>query len=1119
MSLPTNLVQASVTAAQAVANFKAKGGVAAQSVADGSAAVASLLDQLQLLAAAGVLASITLTDAQPLSLTYASYVADAQALGKVAGDYTAALRAVPAAGAAAMQAASRVASFSVTDGAANVVANLTALNAATRLTSIILTAATPLTLTRAQMTANPTALSRLPANYTLVVTGVAATDAAAVQGNSHVVSFAVVDSTEAIGAVLDALGADNKINKITPSDTAPLSITAAQFTADLAAIAKLPVSQTFAIANVAAAGGAAMQANGRVASFGVRDTAANVAAALAVLSTATKLRSIVLSDASRLTLTQDQFTGFASVLAKLPSGTTLTVTGATSAAAAKLQGTAAVVSFTIADTSINVRQSLDALNGCDKLGAIVLTDSSPLSLAFANYINDAAALNRITGAWTATVTGVGVGAAAAVQANAHVKSFTVLDSAAAVASNLDALNGDTKLTAIVLSGTPMLTLSARQLAADAVALGKIQSVYRLAVTGAVGDLAAAHANTNVTAIQVADTAANLTAALAALNTDPLVTTITLSGGTTLALTFGQFSSYGVVLAKLAGSAVVTVGGVSAAGAAAVQAAGRVSSFTVADTAANITANLDALNGDGKLSSIILTDIPALSLPYAKFLSDGIALGKVAGSFTLSVSGVPAAGAGLVAANPHVAPFAVTDLLDSIGAKLDQLEAIAKAGKLTSITVSDSGGTLTLSQAQYTADADAIALMKGNFTLNHPAAAANATINLIWDNAALAAPAAFRAAVTWTAQYFQSLITNPVTINLRVGYGEVDGSSLGGGVLGAAGPDRGTGLTYAQYRNALATYGGTSAAARTIVNNLPAADPFNGAPVYVASAEAKALGLMPATDTGIDGSMGFAADPSGTLWAYDPANRAVPGRYDLVGVVEHELSHALGRIAIGGTYGTWVSALDVFRYSAPGVHSPIGGGNAYFSIDGGATRLASFSTSSDLGDWASSAGADANVAYSGVGVANQFTQTDITELNALGFATSGTPPAATVGRTAVSAAAGLNTPSLSFLGSPSIAFLNGEAPVFEATLSPPEGIEEIALFQYGMNELWIDLQGAASSALVAFDTTVEGQHAIALANAADTAHGLVLTGMAADQTAADLMTNHLRFTGDGHAVIA
>jgi hypothetical protein len=63
-----------------------------------------------------------------------------------------------------------------------------------------------------------------------------------------------------------------------------------------------------------------------------------------------------------------------------------------------------------------------------------------------------------------------------------------------------------------------------------------------------------------------------------------------------------------------------------------------------------------------------------------------------------------------------------------------------------------------------------------------------------------------------------------------------------------------------------------------------------------------------------------------------------------------------------------------------------------------------------------------------------------------------------------------------------------------------------------------LIGADKVFLQAHDTTVNGVHAISLYSSADPIHGIVLTGMAPSQTAADLLANHLTFAG-GHALIS
>ena len=120
-----------------------------------------------------------------------------------------------------------------------------------------------------------------------------------------------------------------------------------------------------------------------------------------------------------------------------------------------------------------------------------------------------------------------------------------------------------------------------------------------------------------------------------------------------------------------------------------------------------------------------------------------------------------------------------------------------------------------------------------------------------------------------------------------------------------------------------------------------------------------------------------------------------------------------------------------------------------------------------------------------------------------------------GTTSASASMGLNAVSLSFIGAPTVVAL-GSGVTVNVGVAPANGIEESANFQYGVDHLSIGLQGLAISRLVAFDTSVGGQHAIALANSANQTHGIVLLGMGTN--AADLMAHHLAFA-NGSAMVA
>jgi hypothetical protein len=169
------------------------------------------------------------------------------------------------------------------------------------------------------------------------------------------------------------------------------------------------------------------------------------------------------------------------------------------------------------------------------------------------------------------------------------------------------------------------------------------------------------------------------------------------------------------------------------------------------------------------------------------------------------------------------------------------------------------------------------------------------------------------------------------------------------------------------------------------------DPAPGGNFWFARAQAKALGLI-ADDNVNDGTFTFGA---GHTYAYDPANRAVTGAFDFIGVAEHEISEIMGRIGLlGTTIGTMPGtpnsfvALDLFRYTAPGVRNlaPTAG-DAYFSINSGNTSLRIFNPNGnggDLADWKSGQGNDSANAFTGTGAQNDFSAVDFQTLDVIGY---------------------------------------------------------------------------------------------------------------------------------------
>lgn len=737
-----------------------------------------------------------------------------------------------------------------------------------------------------------------------------------------------------------------------------------------------------ATVTVSAAEAAATNANRAIGSFNVSDNATNVVAALPALAAASHLSSIAITGPVPLEVTARQFASYATVLHKLAGGTRLTVNAATAAQAATLQADASVTAFTVMDSAAGIAASLGALAKDTKLTSIQLLGAAPLNLTAATYALYQSTIGKLVNGQSANISGVTVAQAATLQADSHVGGFTVADTGASLLAGLAGLAKDGKLTGLTLTGSSTLAVTWDQFNGYQSTLDKLGGAV-LTLSGlTAGQALVAWADKHVASVTVADTAMHLHDALYFLVQDSQVGSISVSDAARLTLAgSAEFATYQGVLAKLVAGQSYAATGLTVAQAAKAQADVHCASFTVADTAANVHAALKALAADTHLATLRTTDGP-LALTASEYAGYSPLVAKLETGSAATVAGATAAAATVIGGDAHVWKIGVADTLANIGANLDALEALAKAGRLSGIAVTDSGKTLTLGAAQYAADADAIKLLSGAFTIAQTAPG-GFHLKLVYDASVAAAPTAFKAALDLAVKYFESTIASPETVTLQVGYGECGGQSLGAGVLGEAGPSRGVYVGYDQFKAAFAAHA-TSATQQTVLANL-GADPTNGGKVFVASAEAKALGLMSAGDTGVDGVLGFARDATGGLFDYDRSDGVAAGRYDFLGVVEHEITHALGRFAYLDNAHKVYSVQDLTRYSGNGVHQLNASGFGYFSIDGGRTNLDTYATTSDPGDWAASAGHDANNAYASPGVVNLFTQTDLVQMAALGYA--------------------------------------------------------------------------------------------------------------------------------------
>jgi plastocyanin len=276
--------------------------------------------------------------------------------------------------------------------------------------------------------------------------------------------------------------------------------------------------------------------------------------------------------------------------------------------------------------------------------------------------------------------------------------------------------------------------------------------------------------------------------------------------------------------------------------------------------------------------------------------------------------------------------------------------------------------------------------------------AGLVINLNWDSSVSSAPSGFQSDVVAAAQYIESLISTTATMTLNVGYGEVGGTTLGGGALGES-LSYLYGIGYSSLVNDLKASASTDSTDTSMVASLPATDPTGVNNYFLTTAQAKALGT--GLSTSLDGDVGFATSSSFTYGDTNTTGTVASNTYDFFATVVHEITETMGRLNLVGTTsinGTAAYALmDLTHYSAPGVRQLIqsnGGSGGYASPDGGATNIDNFNpvSSGDPGDLAQSTPDSLN-AFASPGVLEPFTTNDTTLMDMIGWNLTGStsPP--------------------------------------------------------------------------------------------------------------------------------
>ncbi|MFK0691159.1 calcium-binding protein [Mesorhizobium sp. IMUNJ 23033] len=403
-----------------------------------------------------------------------------------------------------------------------------------------------------------------PIHLTLVDSGspVVAFDAAQAARGFDITNpsytVAVTDSAANVSAVFDTLNSNSRISSIALTDTGVpvLNLTAAQARYDITARARI-TNSAYSIAVV--------------------DFAAAVSANFDAIATDSQIESITLSSGGPLFLSAQQAADDAATL-NLITDTSYTIS--------------------VFDNTASVSSNIDGLNTNGNVSAITLIDGAlaPMSLTARQALESTQALGKIT--------------------NSNF-SIAIQDTADSVSQNIDALNADTKISSITLidSGVPTVVVTARQDIEDASVFGEITNLSY--------------------GVEIVDTAAAIASNIDQLNEQGAFSSIYLSdtGTPILNLNAAQVADDVFVLSAITNTNYGIV---------------------VSDTAENIFANIAALSANTAISSISLVGNDAdFTLSVQQALASSEVFAKIASSYTLAIVDGAAALGGLTAAQISV----------------------------------------------------------------------------------------------------------------------------------------------------------------------------------------------------------------------------------------------------------------------------------------------------------------------------------------------------------------------------------------------------------------------------------------------------------------------------------
>ncbi len=510
-----------------------------------------------------------------------------------------------------------VGGFTISDTAADVVQDLDALNADLNITSIAASNG-PVAVSMATFLGDQPTLDKIVGGFAISGAAAAITANLDQLNDPNIDAITILDNGQ-VGPSVQQLTSDaTAIGKLQNANGSPVLLAVSDNAGDIEAGLSTLVADTDEIASIAASNRPVVVSTSRfladqstldkiVGGFAVSDSAADVVQDLSALSADTNITSIAASngpvEVSAATFLADQ-----PMLDKIVSG--FDISGAAAAITANLNqlNDPNIDAITISDNG-QVAPSVPQLTAdATAIGKLENAGSGPVRLAVSDTAADIeAGLSTLVAeaGEIASITasngpvGVSVATLLADQSTLDkmVGGFAISGAAAAITANLNQLN-DPNIDSITISDNGQVAPSVQQLTTDATAISKL-----------------GNAGSGPVLLAVSDTAADIETGLSTLVAEAgEIASITASNGP-VAVSAATFLADQPTLDKIVGG------------------------FAISDTAADVPANLNALNSDSHVTSIALTDggTPVLTISIAEALNDTRALSEITSLHTIALA--------------------------------------------------------------------------------------------------------------------------------------------------------------------------------------------------------------------------------------------------------------------------------------------------------------------------------------------------------------------------------------------------------------------------------------------------------------------------------------------------